>query len=63
MIQTLYGIGTGLTNTGYTNVINKPTDFQSDWNSTVINKPDLTAYATNTNSNSYLLIQILALII
>ncbi len=28
--QGLYGNGTGLTNIGYTNVINKPTNFQSD---------------------------------
>jgi trimeric autotransporter adhesin len=27
-------------------------NFQSDWNSTIINKPDLTVYATNTNLNS-----------
>ena len=37
--QGLYGNGTGLTNIGYTNVINKPTNFPSDWNSTIINKP------------------------
>jgi hypothetical protein len=35
--QCLYGNGTGLTNIGYSNVINRPTNFQSDWNSTVIN--------------------------
>ncbi len=28
------------------------TNFQSDWDSTIINKPDLTVYATNTNLNS-----------
>jgi hypothetical protein len=50
--QCLYGNGTGLTNIGYNNVIGKPTNFQSDWNSTVINKPDLTVYATNSNLNS-----------
>ena len=37
--QGLYGNGTGLTNIGYSNIINKPTNFQSDWTSTVINKP------------------------
>ena len=37
--QGLYGNGTGLTNLGYSNIINKPTNFQSDWTSTVINKP------------------------
>ncbi len=50
--QCLYGNGTGLTNIGYTNVINKPTNFQSDWNSTIINKPDLTVYASNSNLNN-----------
>ncbi len=30
----------------------KPTNFQSDWNSTIINKSDLSVYATNTNLNS-----------
>jgi hypothetical protein len=37
--QCLYGNATGLTNLGYVNLINKPTNFQSDWTSTVINKP------------------------
>jgi hypothetical protein len=37
--QCLYGNATGLTNLGYSNIINKPTNFQSDWTSTVINKP------------------------
>ena len=27
-------------------------NFQSDWNSTIINKPDLSVYATNTNLNN-----------
>ena len=27
-------------------------NFQSDWNSTIINKPDLSVYATNTNLNT-----------
>jgi hypothetical protein len=27
-------------------------NFQSDWNSTIINKPDLTTYATITNVNN-----------
>ncbi len=27
-------------------------NFQADWNSTVINKPDLTIYATNTKLNN-----------
>ena len=50
--QCLYGNGTGLTNIGYSNVINKPTNFQSDWNNTIINKPDLTVYGTTSNLNS-----------
>ena len=50
--QCLYGNGTGLTNIGYSNVIDRPTNFQSDWNSTIINRPDLTVYATTLNLNS-----------
>jgi hypothetical protein len=50
--QGLYGNGTGLTNLGYSNIINKPTNFQSDWNTIVINKPDLTVYAPASNLNS-----------
>ena len=50
--QCLYGNGTGLTNIVYTNVINKPTNFQTDWLTTVSNRPDLTVYATNTSLNS-----------
>jgi hypothetical protein len=34
------------------NNYNKPTNFQSDWNSTITNKPDLTVYATNSNLNN-----------
>ena len=47
--QCFYGNGTGLTNIGYNNVINKPTNFQTDWLTTVSNRTDLTVYATNTN--------------
>ena len=50
--QCLYGNGTGLTHIQYTNIDNKPTNFQSDYNSTVINTPNLSVYATNTNLNS-----------
>lgn len=39
--QYLYGNGTGLTNLQYSNIVGKPTNFQSDWTSTIINKPDL----------------------
>ena len=35
----LYGNGTGLTNLTYNNINGKPTNFQSDYNSTLINKP------------------------
>ena len=55
--------GSLITNISYTNLINKPTlfdgtwnslsgkptNFQADWNSTIINKPDLSVYATTTN--------------
>ena len=37
--QCLYGNATGLTHIQYTNIDNKPTNFQSDWNSTIIIKP------------------------
>ena len=50
--QCIYGNGTGLTHLQYTNIDNKPSNFQSDWNTTVINKPDLSVYATNTNVNN-----------
>ena len=50
--QCLYGNGTGLTHIQYTNIDGKPTNFQSDYNSTVINTPNLSVYATNTNLNS-----------
>jgi len=57
----------GLTHVQYTNIDNKPANFQSDWNSTiisiptdfqsdnnsrVINTPNLSRYASNTNLNS-----------
>ena len=50
--QCLYGNATGLTHLQYNNIDGKPTNFQSDYNSTVINKPDLTGYATTTNLNN-----------
>ena len=65
--QCLYVDATGLTHLQYTNIDNKPTNFQSDWNCTIINKPsyfpadsnstlintpNLSGYATNTNLNS-----------
>ena len=36
-------------------------NFQSDWNSTIINKPDLSGYALITNLNNYNLINCLNL--
>ena len=35
--QCIYGNGTGLTHLQYTNIDNKPSNFQSDWNTTVLN--------------------------
>ena len=61
--QCLYGNATGLTQLQYANIDGKPTNFQcdynltlinkppyfpSDWNSTITNKPDLTQYATRS---------------
>ena len=37
--QILYGNGGGLTNLTYNNINGKPTNFQADWTSTIINKP------------------------
>ena len=74
--QCLYGNGTGLTHFQYTNIdgkptnfqcdynstlINKPTNFQSDWISTIINKPDLTQYAINKNLNNLFTSSILSI--
>ena len=33
------GNGAALTNLAYANIDGKPTNFQADWNSTIINKP------------------------
>jgi hypothetical protein len=35
------GSGASLTNLPYANITGKPTNFQSDWNSTIINKPTI----------------------
>jgi hypothetical protein len=46
----LLGIGTSISALNYNNItLNKPTNFQSDWTSTIINKPDLSVYALNTS--------------
>ncbi len=37
----LLGNGSGITSINYINISNKPTNFQSDWNSKIINKTDL----------------------
>ena len=66
----LLGIGTNISALNYLNIsvnkptnfqsdwnstiINKPTNFQSDWNSTIINRPDLTLYAIKNNVDSSL---------
>ena len=50
--QCLYGKATGLTHLQYTNIDGKPSYFPADYNSTVINTPNLSVYATNTNLNS-----------
>ena len=48
--QCLYGNATGLTNLGYSNIINKPSTFPSDWNTT-INKPSTFPSDWNTTMN------------
>ena len=49
------GSGSGITNLNYSIItLNKPTNFQSDWATTIINKPDLTVYAIKTNVDSSL---------
>ena len=51
----LLGIGTSIRDLNYNNItINKPTNFQSDWNSTIINKPDLSSYAIKSNVDTSL---------
>ena len=55
----MYGNATGLTHIQYTNIDNKPTNFPAGYNSTVINTPNLSVYATTTDlynlsSQSYL---------
>jgi hypothetical protein len=45
--QQLSGNGTGLTNLNYNAISNKPTNFQTDWNTTVSNKPSLFSGAYN----------------
>jgi hypothetical protein len=45
----LLGIGTNISALNYLNIsVNKPTNFQSDWNSTIINKP--TNFQSDWNS-------------
>ena len=39
--QNITGNGSGLTNVNYNNLTNKPTNFQTDWNTTVSNRPSL----------------------
>ena len=54
---TLLGIGSSITNIEYGNVINKPTNFPTDWNTTVSNKPstfpaDMTNIYNKTEVNT-----------
>ena len=39
--------GSGIINVNYNNLTNKPTNFQTDWNTTVSNKPSLFSGAYN----------------
>ncbi len=39
--QNITGNGSGLTNINYSNVTNKTTNFQTDWNTTDSNRPTL----------------------
>ena len=50
--QCLYGNATGLTHLQCTNIDNKPSYFPADYNSTVINTPNLSVYTINTDLNS-----------
>jgi hypothetical protein len=51
----LLGIGSNISEINYNNITsNKPTNFQSDWNSTIINKPNLTVYAIKSTVDSSL---------
>jgi hypothetical protein len=45
------GDGANITNVSYTNITGKPTNFQSDWTSTIINKPVI---YTQTETNNLL---------
>ena len=50
---TLLGNGGSITAINWNNITtNKPTNFQADWNTTVINKPDLSAYLTTSTANT-----------
>ena len=53
----LLGNGAAITNLAYANITGKPTNFQADWTSTVINKPstfpaDMTTIYTKTENNN-----------
>jgi len=54
-LTNLVGMGNNISEINYNNItLNKPTNFQSDWNSTIINKPNLTVYAIKSNVDSSL---------
>ena len=53
------GNGAAITNLAYTNITGKPTNFQADWSSTIINKPstfpaDMTTIYTKIETNTLL---------
>ena len=55
----LLGNGAAITNLAYANITGKPTNFQADWTSTIINKPstfpaDMTTIYTKTETNNLL---------
>jgi hypothetical protein len=55
----LLGNGAAITNLAYANINGKPTNFQADWTSTIINKPptfpaDMTTIYTKTETNNLL---------
>jgi len=50
--SSLLGNGSNISSLNYNNLINKPTNFQSDWATTIINKPDLTGYLLSSTANS-----------
>ena len=51
----LSGVGTNITALNYDNItVNKPAYFPTDYNTTVVNKPNLSVYAIKSNVDSSL---------